>query len=80
VNSGHILCFRASTSYSKILKDKKYFDTVNNSRADYVFQDKRRLVKVLNDEKYIFYKVNSGHTLFFSASTSCSKILNLNLY
>jgi len=68
--------FRASTSCSKILKDKKYFNTVKNSRADSVFQGKRRLFKILNDKKDIFNTVNSGHTLFFRASTSCSKILN----
>jgi len=67
--------FRASSSFSKFLKDKKYFNIVKNSRADSVFQGKRRLFKFLNDKKYIFIEVNSGHTLFFRASTSCSKIL-----
>jgi len=43
--------FRASSSFSKILKDKKYFNTVKNSRADPVFQGKRRLLKILNDKK-----------------------------
>jgi len=37
----------------------------------------RRLFKILNDKKYIFNTVNSGHTLFFKESTSCSKILNV---
>ena len=46
-------------------------------RANSVFQGKRRLFKILNDKKYIFNTVNSGHTLFFRASTSCSKILNV---
>jgi len=41
--------FRASSSFSKILKDKKYFNTVKNSRADSVFQGKRKLFKILND-------------------------------
>jgi len=41
--------FRASSSFSKILKDKIYFNTVKNSRADFVFQGKRRLFKILND-------------------------------
>jgi len=50
---------------------------VRNSWADSVFQGKRRLFKILNDEKDIFDTVNSGHTLFFRASTSCSKILNV---
>ena len=69
--------FRARSSFSKILKDKKYFNRVKNSRADFVLQGKRRLFKILKDKKYIFNRVNSGHTLFFRASTSCSKILNV---
>jgi len=76
VNSGHNLFFRARTSCSK---DKKFFSTVKNSRADSVFQGKRRLFKILNDKKYIVNRVNSGHTLFFRARTSCSKILNVKL-
>jgi len=52
---------RASASCSKILKDKKYFNTVKNSRADSVLQGKRRLLKNVNDKKYIFNAVNSGH-------------------
>jgi len=35
------------------------------------------LLKILNDKKYIFNTVNSGHTLFFRASKSCSNILNI---
>ena len=69
--------FRASSSCSKILKHKKYFNTVKNFRANYVFQGKRRLFKILNDKNYIFTTLNSGHTLCFRTSTSCSKILNL---
>jgi len=71
--------FRASSSCSKILKDKKYFHTVKNFRANSVFQGKRRLFEIPNDKKYIFKfnTVDSGHTLFFRASTSCSKVLNL---
>jgi len=65
--------FRTSSSCSKILKDKKYFNTVKNFRANFVFQGKRRLFKILNDKKYIINTVNSGHTLFFRTSTSCSK-------
>jgi len=56
--------FRESTSCSKILKDKKYFNTVKNFRANSVFQDKRRLFKILKDKNYIFNTVNSGHTVF----------------
>jgi len=43
--------FRASSSCLKILKDKKYFNTVTNFRANTVFQGKRRLFKILNDKK-----------------------------
>ena len=68
---------RASSSCSKILQDEKYFITVKNFRANSVFQGKRRLFEILNDKKNIFYTVNSVHTLFFRASTSCSKILNV---
>jgi len=50
---------------------------VKNFRANSVFQGKRRLFKILNDKIYIIITVNSGHTLFFRESTSCSKILNL---
>jgi len=60
--------FRARSSCSKILKDKKYFNTVKLFRANSVFQGKRRLFKILNDKKYIFSTVNSGHTLFLRAS------------
>jgi len=50
---------------------------VKNFRENSVFQGKHRLFKILNDKKYIFNIVNSGHTLFFRESTSCSKILNV---
>jgi len=69
--------FRASSSCSKILKDKKYFNTVKIFRANSVFRGKRRLFKILNDEKYIFNTVNSGQTLFFRASANCSKIIDV---
>jgi len=69
--------FKSSSSCSKILKDKKYSNTVKNFRANSVCQGKRRLFKILSDKKYIFNTVNSGHTLFFRASTSCSKVLNV---
>jgi len=69
--------FRASSSSSKIPNDKKYFNTLKIFRANFVFQGKRRLFKILNDKKYIFNTVNSGHTLFFKASTSFSNILTV---
>jgi len=69
--------FRANTSCSKIMKDKKYFNTVKIFRGNSVFQGKRKLLKILNNKKYIFNTVNSGPTLFFRASASCSKFLNV---
>jgi len=41
--------FRASASSSKTLKDKKYFNAVKIFRANSVFQDKRKLFKIMND-------------------------------
>jgi len=79
VNSGQTLFFRASASCSKILIAKGIFNRVKNFRANSVFQGKRKLFKILNDKKYIFNAVNSG-TLFFRASTSCSKILKDKKY
>jgi len=43
--------FRASSSCSTILKDKKYFNTVKIFKAVSVFQGKRRLFKILNDKR-----------------------------
>jgi len=31
----------------------------------------------MNNKKYIFSTVNPGHPLFFRASASCSKLLNV---
>jgi len=42
-------------------------------RANPVFQGKRKLLKILNDKKYIFNRVDAGQTLFFKASAGCSK-------
>jgi len=36
-----------------------------------------KLLKIPNDKKYMFNTVNSANTLFFRASASCSKILNV---
>jgi len=69
--------FRASTSCSKIQNGTKYFRTVKNSRTHFVFQSKRKFLKILSDKKYTFNTVNSGHTLFFRVRASCSKILNV---
>ena len=46
-------------------------------KANSVFQGKRKLFNILNDKKNIYNTVNSGHTLFFRASKSCSNTLNL---
>jgi len=69
--------FRASASCSKILNDRKYFNTVENSTATLFFKASASCSKVLNNIKYIFSTVNSGYPLFFRASASCSKILNV---
>jgi len=45
------LCFQGKRNLLKILKDKQYFHTVKNFRANSVFQDKHRLFEILNDEK-----------------------------
>jgi len=46
-------------------------------QSNSVFRASASCSKILNDKKYIFNAVNSGHTLFFRASASCSKILNV---
>ena len=71
-----MLFFRARTSCSKILNVKTIFNAVKIFRANSVFQGKCKLFKILKD-KNTFNTVNSGHTLFFSASKSCSNILNV---
>jgi len=76
VNSGHTLFFRASTSCSKILNVKTIFNGVIILRAKSVFQGMRKLFKILKD-KNTFNTVNSGRTLFFRASKSCSNILKV---
>ena len=50
---------------------------MKNFKANSVFHGKRKLFKILNDKKYIFNTVNSGHSLFFRASKSCSNALNV---
>jgi len=53
---------------------------VKTFRANSVSMGKRKLFKILNDKNYIFNTAKSVHTLFFRASTSCSKILNDEKY
>jgi len=59
--------FRASTIFSKIPNDKRYFNTGKNFRAHSVFQGKHRLVKNPERKKYIQYSEFRA-TLFFMAS------------
>jgi len=66
--------FRASARCSKILNDKKYFNTGKNFRAICVFQGKRKLFK--NPEWYSEFRANS----VFRASASCTKVLNGKKY
>ena len=77
------LCFSGQAQVAqKSWNIRKYFNAVKKFRANSVFQDKRKLFKILNDKKYrpIFHTVTSGHTLFFRASASCWKILNDKKY
>jgi len=69
--------FRASASCSKILNVKSIFNTVKIFRAHAVFQGKRRLLKNPESQKYIQYSAKRQGLLFFRASGSCSKILNV---
>jgi len=41
------------------------------------FQGKRKLLKILNNKKYFKTAKNFRATLFFRASASCSKFLNV---
>jgi len=75
-----IVFFRANESCSKILNDKKYFNTVKSFGATLFLKASASCSKILNEKKYIFNTVNSGHTLFFRARASCSKILNVKVY
>jgi len=52
VNSGHTLFSGQATSCSKVLKDKKYFNTVKRFRATLFFRA-RKLFKNLNDKKSV---------------------------
>jgi len=50
VNSGHTVFFRTSTSFSKVLKDKKYFNTLKSFRATLFFRERKLFIN-LNDTK-----------------------------
>jgi len=58
--------FSASSSCSKILKDKKYFNTVKNFRANSVFQGKHKLLKNPECKNYIQCSENFQGKLCFS--------------
>jgi len=63
-NSGKTLFTGEAEVAEKILKDKKYFNTVKNFRANSVLQGKRRLLKILNDKKIYIKYSEFRHTLF----------------
>jgi len=73
---------RASASCSKIMNHKKYIQ-YSEFRTHYsVFQGKRKLLKNPECKKYIQHTTQWGiskQTLFFRASESCSKILNVKI-
>jgi len=59
--------FRASAGCSKILNDKKYFNTVKHFGAS------ASCSKILNDEKYFNTVKISGETLFLRATQVAQK-------
>ena len=65
--------FRASTICSKIPNDKRYFNTVKNSRAT-VFRASASCSKILN-VKSIFNTVNLEQLCLSGQVRSCSKLL-----
>ena len=69
-------------SFSKILKYKKYFNAVKNFRANYVFQRKRMLFKLLNGQIYIYSIQWIQGTFCFSGQAQVaqksSKIKNIS--
>ena len=75
-NSGQTLFFRASASCSKILNDKKCFNTVKNSRATLFFRASASCSKILNNKRYIQYsKKFQGNC--FQGKRKLLKILNV---
>ena len=69
--------FRASTICSKIRNDKRYFNTVKNSRATLFSGQAQVAQKSWMSKVYSIQWKISGYTLFFRESTGCSKILNV---
>ena len=74
-NSGQTLFIRASSSCSKILKDKNYFNTVKNFRANSVFQGKSRLFKILNDKNIYSLQWIQGTPCFSGQAQVAQKSL-----
>jgi len=60
------LFFRASASCSKILNDKKYFNTVKKFRSNLFFRASASCSKILNDKKYTvnIVKIFSDNSVF----------------
>ena len=81
VTSGHSLFFRASASCSKTLNDKKIFQFREKFEGNSCFSGQAQLAqKYWMMKRCVFNTVNSGHTLFFRASASCSNIVNVKVY
>ena len=73
--------FRATTSCSKILNDKKYFSTVKNSRAPSVFQGKRKLLKNPECKKHIQYcEKFQGNSVFREAQVTQNSWILKNIF
>jgi len=69
--------FRASASCSKILNSKKYIQYSEKFQGNLCFQGKRKLLKILNVKSIFTTAKISRAALFFRASASCSKTVNL---
>jgi len=65
INFSASFVFRASPSWSRILNDKKYFNTVKNYRATLFFRARASCSKILNDKNiYIQYSEFRAHSVF----------------
>ena len=73
--------FRASTSCSKILNEKKKYIQCSEFRAHSVFQGKCKLLKNPENKKHIQYSEKfQGKLCSSKQALSCSKILNGKKY
>jgi len=57
----------------------KHFNAMKNFRPTLFFRARANCSRILNDKKYIFNTVNSGHTLFFGQA-QVAKLLNEKKY